>query len=87
MKKGGRVPWSVTAIFETYKISCLMEKHLTKGDSANHSKGPVIPYGSWQVSPYHLLQNNYSFDALQAYCFRINMYVMTVIFTGGDFFI
>ena len=22
---------------------------------------------------YHLLQNNYSFDALQAYCFRINM--------------
>ena len=22
---------------------------------------------------YHLLENNYSFDALQAYCFRINM--------------
>ena len=22
---------------------------------------------------YHLAKNNYSFDALQAYCFRINM--------------
>ena len=22
---------------------------------------------------YHLPENNYSFDALQAYCFRINM--------------
>ena len=56
MKKGGRVPWSVTAICETYKISCLMEKHLAKGDSANHSKGPVIPFGSWQSITLFLLK-------------------------------
>ena len=33
----GRIPWNVTAICETYKISCLMGKHLMKSDSANHS--------------------------------------------------
>ena len=43
MKNGGRIPWSVTAIFETYKISCLMGKHLANGEPF---KGPVIPFGS-----------------------------------------
>ena len=38
MKNGGRIPWSVTAICETCKISCLMRKHLTNGDSANQLK-------------------------------------------------
>ena len=33
-------------------------------------KGPIIPFGS-PVEYYHLGQNNYSFDALQAYCFGI----------------
>ena len=28
---------------------------------------------------YHLLQNNYSFDALQAYCFRFYFLLVTVI--------
>ena len=30
---GGRIPWSVTAICETFKISRLMGKHITKGGS------------------------------------------------------
>ena len=35
---------------------------------------------------YHLGQNNHSFDALHACCFRINKKtVMTVIAPGGDF--
>ena len=35
---------------------------------------------------YHCGQNNYSFDALQAYCFGIKYKtVMTVIFPGGEF--
>ena len=38
MKNGGRIPWSVTALCGTYKISCLMGRHLTRGDSENHSK-------------------------------------------------
>ena len=38
MKNGGRIPWSVIAFFETYEISCLMVRHLTNGDSANHMK-------------------------------------------------
>ena len=28
MKNGGRIPWNVTAICETFKISCLMLRHL-----------------------------------------------------------
>ena len=30
---GGRIPWSVTAICETFKISCLMGRHHMKGGS------------------------------------------------------
>ena len=45
----------------------------------------------WRVvirGEYHLAENNFSFDALQAYCFRIKKKtVMTVIFPGGVFFI
>ena len=43
---GGRVLWNVTAICGTYKISCLMGRHLTRGDSENHLKGPIIPFGA-----------------------------------------
>ena len=31
--KCGRIPWSVTAICETFRISCLMGRHHTKGGS------------------------------------------------------
>ena len=37
-ENGGRIPWSVAAICETFKISCRMRRHLAKGDSENHSK-------------------------------------------------
>ena len=30
---GGRIPWNVTPIYETFKVSCLMGRHLTKGGS------------------------------------------------------
>ena len=33
---GGRIPLSVTAIFETLKISCLMGRHIVRGDSEYH---------------------------------------------------
>ena len=46
-KNGGRIPWSVTAICETYKISCLMGKHLMRGDSANHSTDPQFHVVRW----------------------------------------
>ena len=47
MKIGGRIPWSAAAICETYKISCLMGKHLTNGDSANHSKDQPFRLVRW----------------------------------------
>ena len=46
-KHGGRMPWSVTAICETNKISYLMGKHLMRGDSANHSKDPQFHLVRW----------------------------------------
>ena len=33
---GGPMPWNVTAICETFKISCLMEKHHVRGGSGYH---------------------------------------------------
>ena len=46
MKNGGQIPWSVTPIFETCKISCLMEKLLSKDVLKKPFKGPIIPFGS-----------------------------------------
>ena len=42
MKNGGRIPWSVTAICETFRISCLMGR-LRFGVQF---KGPIIPFGA-----------------------------------------
>ena len=36
MKNGGRIPLNVTAICETFKISCLMGRHLMRGGSEHH---------------------------------------------------
>ena len=39
-----------------------------------------------EATAYHLLQNNYSLDALQAYCFGINFKTVTLVISpGGDF--
>ena len=47
MKNGGRIPWSATTNCETYKISCLMGRHLMNGDSANHSKDLSLRLARW----------------------------------------
>ena len=36
MKHGGQIPWSVIAICETFKTSCLTGKDLLNGDLVNH---------------------------------------------------
>ena len=50
-KNGGRIPWNVTAICETFKISCLIRRHPITGGSENHSMAPVIPFGA--MVEYH----------------------------------
>ena len=50
MKNGGRIPWNVTAICETFKISCLLGRNFMRGGSES-IKGPVIPFGA--VVEYH----------------------------------
>ena len=44
-KNGGRIPWNAAAICETFKIFCLMGRHLERrfGKPFN---GPVIPFGA-----------------------------------------
>ena len=39
-------PWNVTAICETFEISCLMGRHHMKSGSEYHFNGPVIPSGA-----------------------------------------
>ena len=46
MKIGGQILWNAISICETFKISCLMGKHHTKGVLGNHFEGPIIPFGS-----------------------------------------
>ena len=54
MKNGGQIPWGATAICETYKISCLMVRHLVNGDSTNHSKVQQFRLVLRQISPITL---------------------------------
>ena len=42
MKNGWRIPWNVSAICETFKISCLLRRYLVKGGSGVPSNGTVI---------------------------------------------
>ena len=49
MKIGGQIPWNITPICETFKISCLMGRPHTKGVLEN--LGPITPYGS--LVEYH----------------------------------
>ena len=46
MKNGVRIPWNVTAVCETFKISCLMGRHPMKGGSEYHLNGPDVPFGA-----------------------------------------
>ena len=48
---GGRIPRNVTAICETFKISCLMGRHHMGGGSENHSTDQL--YRLEQMAQYH----------------------------------
>ena len=46
MKNGGRIPLSVTAICETFRISCLMGKTPCERRFGMPFNGPVVPFGA-----------------------------------------
>ena len=46
MKNGGLILWNVTAICETFKISCLMGKLHARDVLEKPFKGPIITFGS-----------------------------------------
>ena len=46
MKNGGRIPLSVIAICDTFKISGMMGRHPMKGHSKYHFHGSVVPFGA-----------------------------------------
>ena len=47
MKSGGRIPWSAIAICETFKISCLMGRHLTRDGSEYHLMAWLLHLEGW----------------------------------------
>ena len=47
MKNGGQIPWNAIPICETFKISCLMGRHHTKGGSENHLKDQSFGLVHW----------------------------------------
>ena len=51
MKDGGRVSWSVTGIFETYKISCLIGKTLQPAIRRTIQR-TSNPFVRWSISPF-----------------------------------
>ena len=46
MKIGGQILWNAVLVCDSHKISCLMGRHLVRGDSENHFEGPIIPCGA-----------------------------------------
>ena len=56
VKHGGRIPWNVIAICETYKISCLMGRHLMRGDSDNNFKNRLFHMVQWSNITLFLLK-------------------------------
>ena len=55
-ENGGRVPWNVTVICGTYKISCLMGRHLERSDSENHLKDQLFHLVQWSNITLFLLK-------------------------------
>ena len=51
MKIGGQIPWNVTPICGTFKISCLIGKTPYERRFGQPFKGPIIPFGS--LVEYH----------------------------------
>ena len=47
MKNGGRIPWNVTPICETFKISCLMGRHFMRGGLAYHLMARLFRLEHW----------------------------------------
>ena len=47
MKVGGRIPWNVTAIFETFKIFYLMGRRSMKDVLGNHLKDRLFHLVLW----------------------------------------
>ena len=47
MKIGRRIPWSATAICETFKLSCLIGRHLMRGSSEYHVKARLFRLERW----------------------------------------
>ena len=43
----GRIPWNVTAVCETFKISRLMRRHPVKGGSEYHSTAQLFRLEQW----------------------------------------
>ena len=46
MKNGGLILCNAVAVYEMFKTSWKMGKHLVRGDSENHLKSPIIPFAS-----------------------------------------
>ena len=46
MNSDGLVLWNACVICEMSKTSCKTGKHLVRGVSENHLKGPIIPFGA-----------------------------------------
>ena len=52
---GGCIPWNITAIYETFKISCLMGRHPMKGCSAHHLTDQIYRLEQWMNDILFLL--------------------------------
>ena len=69
LKIGGRIPWNVTAIYETFKISCLMGRHHMTGGSQNHLTDQLSRLEQWSNITLSLRKTHRDYINLaQKYC-------------------
>ena len=52
MKNGGRIPWNVTAIYETFKISCPMGRPYERQFGTPFNVPVILFWSNGRISPY-----------------------------------
>ena len=82
-KNGGRVPWNVTAICGTFKISCLMGRHHMAGGSEYHFIGLVILFAA--MVEYHPISAE-NLSRLHQFCPKVlpGIFLGYALHAGGN---
>ena len=82
MKNGGRIPWNVIPICDTFKISCLMGKHHTRDVLGNHLKDHEYRLEQWSYITLILRRTYRDYISLEQKSCQV--YSLDLRYTRGE---